>query len=920
MKHRTTNLSKYSFIAGAIIPGWLARLLFCLVFLAARFSQAATITIISTADSGPGSLRAALTSAADGDTIDATGVSGTILLTNGELFISKSVAILGPGAGSLAVDGNAASRVFHTSSNTVVTISGLTITNGRAAGLSFPAVAGGAIYNDQANLTLTHCNVSGNTAAALADTSSAGGGVFSRSGANGNATLTVLDCTFVGNSAMPGTVENAGGVGGAIDNFALSRSTATLTVSNCSFTANSAPTGAGGAIFSTAVPGPANISIMDSTFLGNTAGDGGAIFNAEDAGNSLMQITGSSFSTNSSVNGGAIYNIAGPQGTAALIISNSTIIGNSATEGGGIANDSQFSGNGDAPLTVVNCLLAANSSTDGGGLAVGISGRGGSNSPVTITNTHIIGNSASETAGGINVNWNSPVTLQNCVVSGNSAANGSGGGIYNTRNNFTLNACTISGNSATNAFGGGIYNDSGGDAYVGAMMVINASTVCSNSAGAAAAIYNDGRFGTVLLFLENSTLSGNTAAGGGGIWNDGDSFDTYSYAFLGIDGSTLNNNSDPGIWNISSPFLLTAELYIGSSIVNAGISGTTLSSSFADAGSDGFNLFSDGFGGFALGPGDQVFTDPLLGPLQDNGGPTFTHAPLPGSPAIDKGKNRFAVPTDQRGQGFVRTFDNLLIANADGGDGTDIGAFEVQHPSSNQPPVAVCRDVTVYADPDCTAYALIDVGSYDPDGDPITLTQSPPNPYPVGTNIVTLTVVDSRGASNSCTARVIVTDTSSPTLTCPSNITVYAYDAGGAYITFADPIANSCAGPPKITFHPPSGSGFPIGTSTVTCTATDRANGNYVSCQFQVTVLGLRDIVRHLLDMVNSQCPRPQPLRVSLNAALDSIDRNNSAAAVSQLQAFQTKVLAQVAPSDPTLAATLSQFAQNAINILNSAR
>src|SRR5436190_2167770 len=73
----------------------------------------------------------------------------------------------------------------------------------------------------------------------------------------------------------------------------------------------------------------------------------------------------------------------------------------------------------------------------------------------------------------------------------------------------------------------------------------------------------------------------------------------------------------------------------------------------------------------------------MLGPFQDNGGPTFTHALLPGSPAIDKGKNFNGSTTDQRG--LPRTFDDPTVSNATGGDGTDIGAFEVQPPR----PVAV---------------------------------------------------------------------------------------------------------------------------------------------------------------------------------------------------------------------------------------
>jgi PKD repeat protein len=79
--------------------------------------------------------------------------------------------------------------------------------------------------------------------------------------------------------------------------------------------------------------------------------------------------------------------------------------------------------------------------------------------------------------------------------------------------------------------------------------------------------------------------------------------------------------------------------------------------------------------------------------------------------------------------------------------------------TSNQPPVAVCQDVTVEADDSQTADADVDAGSYDPDGDPITIDQSPPGPYPIGTTEVTLTVIDDAGASGSCTASVTVLDT-----------------------------------------------------------------------------------------------------------------------------------------------------------------
>jgi hypothetical protein len=93
--------------------------------------------------------------------------------------------------------------------------------------------------------------------------------------------------------------------------------------------------------------------------------------------------------------------------------------------------------------------------------------------------------------------------------------------------------------------------------------------------------------------------------------------------------------------------------------------------------SNGYNLSSDDGGGFLTATGDQINTDPKLGPLQDNGGPTFTHAVLTGSPAIDQGYNFSGSTTDQRGTGFARTVD-LGFPKPMGGDGTDIGAFEVQ--------------------------------------------------------------------------------------------------------------------------------------------------------------------------------------------------------------------------------------------------
>ena len=82
----------------------------------------------------------------------------------------------------------------------------------------------------------------------------------------------------------------------------------------------------------------------------------------------------------------------------------------------------------------------------------------------------------------------------------------------------------------------------------------------------------------------------------------------------------------------------------------------------------------------------------------------------------------------------------------------------------NHPPVARCRDAVVKSGPGCVADATIDDGSSDPDGDPITVVQSPAGPYPLGVTHVTLTCTDSNGATATCTATVTVVDATPPSL------------------------------------------------------------------------------------------------------------------------------------------------------------
>jgi len=247
-----------------------------------------------------------------------------------------------------------------------------------------------------------------------------------------------------------------------------------------------------------------------------------------------------------------------------------------------------------------------------------------------------------------------------------------GGGIYNDHATLALDNCTVSGNYALG--GGGVHNHSG-------TLTVTNSTFIGNGVnapygvGSGGGILTEGYDGNATLTVTNSTFSGNYARFvGGGICND-----VFGSATLTVSNSTFSGNSaesgGSGIFNGGS-------MTIGSTILNAGALGENLYNGFGTVISLGYNLSSDAAGGLLTAIGDQINTDPMLGPLQDNGGPTFTHAPLTGSPAIDAGKNFTAETTDQRGAGFVRTFDDASIANANGGDATDIGAFEVQVPPS----------------------------------------------------------------------------------------------------------------------------------------------------------------------------------------------------------------------------------------------
>jgi hypothetical protein len=324
-----------------------------------------------------------------------------------------------------------------------------------------------------------------------------------------------------------------------------------------------------------------------------------------------------------------IYNVPGPSlGSTRTMARDSTSVRKAADGGSG-------AGNCTACVTIANSVVTGNAFgvyniadlastvtvlnsrfTDNAVEAIISYG----NAEITVKNSTISGNFV-----GIETSFAS-VSIANSTISGNSGF----GGVYAGGGDLSIVNSTISGNVANTGTGGGIYGQDLDD-----LSIVN-STISGNSAccgGVGGGIYNLNSS----LRITNSTITGNSAGSGGGIYNDQGQFE------------------------------------ISNTILNAGASGENIFNNGGTVTSHGYNLSSDDGGGYLNGPGDQINTDPLLGPLQNNGGPTETHALLLGSPAIDKG-NSGGVPIDQRH--FYRPIDIPGIPNATGGDGSDIGAFE----------------------------------------------------------------------------------------------------------------------------------------------------------------------------------------------------------------------------------------------------
>jgi len=349
-----------------------------------------------------------------------------------------------------------------------------------------------------------------------------------------------------------------------------------------------------------------------------------------------------------------------------LTLTNVTVTGGRATgenaDGGGILSTS-------GTVILINSSVSGNSTSgdlaDGGGIRT-------SSGSILVLNSTVSGNSTSGYSGyggGIYTD-SGEVFLTNSTLSENNTdgTNSDGGGIFTSDGNITLTNSTVSGNQTISAYseGGGI------STYAGSVSLFN-STISSNQTNGALS-YGGGIYtSSGAVSLNNSTVTANRTVGensdGGGIFAYGGDVSIINSLLAG---NIVTNSATPDLRPGTNSTLTVSHSLIGNT------SGTGITSS--------------------TGAGNILNQATFLGPLFDNGGPTLTHAPLTGSPAIDAGSNALAVAStgaplssDQRGDSFDRIENGTV----------DIGALEVQNAATTAAVVsATINEGGVLARPD----------------------------------------------------------------------------------------------------------------------------------------------------------------------------------------------------------------------------
>lgn len=515
------------------------------------------------------------------------GSAQTILLSAGELVIEANhrITIQGPGSSLLTISGNNTTRIIRQQRDTFLTVSGVTLTNGNGSG-GFISGQGGAIFMEP-NGVITRLDV--DSVLFSSNHAVAGGAIRS----NGQNTVNISNSTFDGNNAMGGSgvIVDGGPMNIAASTF-RNHSGSAINIGSMNGVLNligstiTGTTGAAIVVGGTAV-------ITDSSIDHNTSTTLGAAISC--MGNATLNnsIVTANTSTDTNSDGGGIYN------SGRLTINNSTISGNSAAFGGAIYSSGGVTTNG--------ATISGNTATQGGG---GIYNNAGGSLPDVLNNSLLINNHSNGFGGGI---YNRDTMQLNGTTVQNNSAVGSGGGAFNVFLNvgaasLTAQNSTFSSNTATST-GGGISNQQG------------------------------------TVTLTNSAFSGNSAILGGGIRNN-------TNGTVNLIHVTVASNRNTGTSAGAGVSVTGAVVNAVNSIVALNILSNNTRSDFGGTlTSGGYNLIGTTAGVTISGTttGNILNADPALGPLAANGGTTFSHALLAGSPAVDAGDPADTSVQDQRG-------------------------------------------------------------------------------------------------------------------------------------------------------------------------------------------------------------------------------------------------------------------------------
>jgi hypothetical protein len=420
-----------------------------------------------------------------------------------------------------------------------------------------------------------------------------------------------------------------------------------LTLTDMTVTNNIATADGGGIDMENAASTPWTLTINNSTISNNHAGDAGGGVESDGSGRIFIN-PGTVITGNTSRNQGAGIWLDAIQVGATFQSSNLTVNGvvfsrNSALGagngvGGGIGNG------GNGVVTILNSTLANNFA----GLTGGGFGDQNAQGTLIVLNSYFLDNTAVGDGGGIQAD-DLVTSITNTEIDGNQSG-GSGGGLFANGVTLTVQSSTLANNIASVNGGGIELQTTGAGLFFGSTITdttITGNLAVNSNGSNGGGIYAPAAF-TGDLKLLNDTINANFADTGGGIFWAG-------IGHVGVQNTIIAGNFagiGPDADNPAGAFIDLGGNLIGVSGLGSGntgfTNGTTQTGTLANP------------------------LDPLLGPLQDNGGPLVganglritlqTEAPLPGSPAIGKGILNGAPATDERG--FPSVVDGLINVGA----------------------------------------------------------------------------------------------------------------------------------------------------------------------------------------------------------------------------------------------------------------